>query len=160
LLALIVGGEWLDDDHLTALGRARWRRWVRFTVESGAPHEYASPGYAAIDLAALADLIGLVRDPAVRLGARLMYERLWLHAALHLHRPTGQFVGPHCRAYWGAMMSGQGPVKEQLWLETGWRWPLEPGPYGGRGADQPPGSLELALTEGWLPDAARAWLEH
>ncbi|HEY3109994.1 MAG TPA: hypothetical protein VGL23_14625 [Chloroflexota bacterium] len=160
LLALLVGGEWLDDDRFWTLGRERWARWVAFTVGSGAPHEYASPGYGAIDLAVLAELIGLVRDSTVRLQARLMHERLWLHLALHLHRPTGQFVGPHCRAYWGAMTSGQGPLKELLWLETGWPWLLAPGPYGGQAAEALPSSLELALTEDRLPEAVRVWLDQ
>ena len=160
LFALIVGAEWLEDPTYLALGRERWAKWVRFTIDSGAPHEYASPGYAAVDLSALAELANLVRDPLVRLQANLLYERLWIHVALHLHQPTGQFVGPHCRAYWPAMMTGQAPVKEQLWLETGWPWTLEPGPYGGNPAEQLPGSIELALTDGWLPDIARNWLEN
>ena len=134
---------------------------MRFTVESGAPHEYNSPGYGAIDLAALAALHQhCARDPAVRLQARLLYERLWLHLALHLHRPTGQHAGPHCRCYWGAMMSGQGGVKE--------RSGARPAGTGcsrrGRSAAGPPTSrrldLALALTQHWLPEAARAWLRR
>ena len=101
LFSLLVGGEWLGDAHFLALGRARWDAWVAFTAGSGAPHEYNSPGYGAIDLSALAALHQYVRDPRVKLQARLFYERVWLHLALHFHRPTGLHAGPHCRCYWG-----------------------------------------------------------
>jgi hypothetical protein len=160
LFALLAGGQWLGEARFQDLGRQRWARWVRFTVQSGAPHEYNSPGYGAVDLGALAALQQFVRDPVVRLQARLMYERLWLHLGLHLHRPTGQLAGPHCRCYWGAMMSGQNPVKDLLWCETGWPWLLEPGPYGGRPVSELPAALERGLTRHWLPEALRAWLVH
>jgi hypothetical protein len=157
LFALLVGGEWLDDAHYRALGQARWARWARFTAESGAPHEYNSPVYGAVDLGTLAVLQAVVRDPAVRLQARLFYERLWLHLALHLHRPTGQHAGPHCRSYWGQMMTGQNVMKQIVWRETGWEWTLAAGPFGGQAA--PPSDLALAQTPHWLPAAARRWLE-
>ena len=28
-----------------------------------------------------------------------MEERVWLHALLHYHAPTGRLAGPHSRAY-------------------------------------------------------------
>jgi hypothetical protein len=148
LFGLIVGGEWLDDAHFARVGRTRWGEWVRFTARDGAPHEYNSPGYGAIDLSALAALHGLVRDRLVALQARVMYERLWLHLALRYHVPTGQHAGPHCRCYWDAMASGRGGLQELLWRELGWP-----------DLDPPPASLELALTEHWLPDVVRDWLE-
>ena len=116
LFGLLVGAEWLADDHFLRLGKARWARWVRFTVESGAPHEYNNPSYGGVDLSALAVLQQYVQDPLIRLQAQLLYERFWLHLALHLHRPTGQLAGPHCRAYWWQMVTGRGPVKDTLWL--------------------------------------------
>jgi hypothetical protein len=148
LFGLVVGGEWLDDAHFTGIGRARWAEWVRFTARDGAPHEYNSPGYGPIDLSALAALHGLVRDRLVALQARVMYERLWLHLALRYHVPTGQHAGPHCRCYWGTMASGRGGLQELLWRELGWP-----------DLDPPPASLDLALTEHWLPEVVRDWLE-
>jgi hypothetical protein len=160
LFALLVGGEWLADARLTALGQARWARWVRFTVDSGAPHEYNSPIYGAVDLGSLAMLQACVQDPVVQLQARLLYERLWIHLALRLHRSTGQHAGPHCRCYWEAMMSGQGGPKMIAWRETGWPEWLAPGPFGGRPADTPPADLALAETPHWLPEPAGHWLTH
>jgi hypothetical protein len=164
LFSLVVGGEWLDDAHYTALGRRRWAEWVRFTVGSGAPHEFNSPGYGAIDLGALAALHQYVRDPQVRLQARLLYERIWLHVALHLHPPTGQQAGPHCRCYW-PMMTGVPPVVlDALWRETGSTLMASGGASGGDGGDgereHVPASLELALTDHWVPTAVQAWLER
>jgi hypothetical protein len=149
LFALVVGGEWLGDERFAALGRERWQRWVDFTAASGAPHEFNSPSYGGINLSALAAIQMYARDALVRLQARLMYERLWLHVALHLHVPTGQVAGPHCRCYWDAMTTGRSSQKAILWLLTGWPWLDEPGPW-----------LELALTDHWLPEAARDWLER
>lgn len=158
LFALNVGGEWLNDPHFIALGAERWQRWVGFTLDSGAPHEYNSPNYGAINLMTLGLLQELVQNPTTRLQARLLYERLWLHAGLHVHRATGQVAAPHCRCYWGPMQTGRGPVKDLLWRETGWDWLLAPGPYGGD--DEPPYGLELVETDHWLPGYLRAFLEH
>ena len=158
LFALIVGGQWLEDDQFRKLGKERWEKWVGFTVAAGTPHEYLSPGYSGIDLGALALIHQFAGEPMVRLQARLMYERLWLSLALRLHWPTRQLAGPHCRCYWGLMMSGRGSVKDALWRETGWEWLLEQGSEGEAG--KPPSSLELALTEHWMPSFLSSLLER
>ncbi|NJN84320.1 MAG: hypothetical protein HC802_19945, partial [Caldilineaceae bacterium] len=158
LQALIVGGEWLQDGYFLELGRTRWQRWVKFTVRSGAPHEYNSPVYSGVDLATLSNIQLLTRDPAIKLQARLMYERFCLHFALHMHRPTRQNAGPHCRSYWPNMVTGHGALHHALWLMTGWSWLLEAGPYGGESANV--AELELALTAQEMPDYIVSWLEH
>jgi hypothetical protein len=94
LFSLLVGAEWLGDAHFLALGRARWDAWVAFTAGSGAPHEYNSPGYDAVDPGALAALQQYVRDPQVKLQARLFYERVWLH-----------YARPGASAPWGMLYS-------------------------------------------------------
>ena len=163
LFSLLVGGEWLEDAHFLALGRARWDAWVAFTAGSGAPHEYNSPGYGAVDLGALAALHQYVRDPRVKLQARLFYERVWLHLALRLHRPTGLHAGPHCRCYWPVMTGGRASLHDLLWRETGRTFLLEDEPAGASGTASEgarvPASLDLALTDHWLPETARAWIE-
>jgi hypothetical protein len=167
LFSLLVGGEWLDDAHYAALGRQRWAEWVRFTVGSGAPHEFNSPGYGAIDLSALAALHQYVRDPRVKRQVRLMYERIWLHVALHLHPPTGQQAGPHCRCYWPMMTRARPAILDLLWRETGSTLMApgagsDEGGEGGEGGakEHLPASLELALTAHWVPAAVRLWLAH
>jgi len=156
--ALIVGGQWLRDTHFQELGKQRWAHWVRYTVQSGAPREFNSVTYMGMDLTMLDKLQQYALDPEIRFQARLLHERVWLHVALHFHRPTGQLAGPHSRMYWGAMLSGRAHLTDILWRETGWPWTVEPGPY----TDRPlrlPSSLELALTEHRLPPTAKSWLE-
>ncbi len=159
LLALLIGGQWLQDERFLELGKERWARFVSYTIRSGAPHEYNSPAYGGIDLATLADLYTLTDDPLVELQARILYERLWLHLLLHLHRPTGQLAGPHCRCYWPQMQSGLGPVKDLLWRETGWDWLLPPESDGPAGLGSSVDHLDLALTNHWLPPFVEPWLE-
>jgi hypothetical protein len=99
----VVWGQILGDDAPVAAGAAKLDRWIAFTA-AGAPYEYNSPGYLAVDLSALALLAGRAADPAVRLKARLMEERVWLHALLRYHVPTGRLAGPHSRAYYRYML--------------------------------------------------------
>lgn len=160
LLALLVGGQWLEDGHYLQLGRERWARFVRYTVTSGAPHEYNSPAYGGIDLATLADIAALTNDRLIELQARILYERFWLHLLVHLHRPTGQLAGPHCRCYWPQMQTGLGPVKDVLWRETGWDWLQPPESGGPTGLGSNVDHLDLALTDHQLPPFAAPWLEN
>lgn len=160
LYSLLVGGQWLDDEYFQTLGKARWDKWVRFTVQSGAPHEYNSPSYGGIDLSALAVINQHLKDPRICLQARIMYERLWLHLVLHIHRPTNQLGGPYCRCYWDSLMSGKGVVKDLIWSQTGWNWTLESGPYGRPTDTELPSNLELAMTDHWLPEFVPYWINQ
>lgn len=160
LFALIVGGEWLGDMDFQELGKERWSRWVRYTVESGAPREYNSATYMGMNLTVLAKLQAMTRDPVIRLQARLLYERFWLQVALHIHRPTRQLAGPHARCYWTPMLTGRERLMEILWRETGWSWLLEPGSYDGHTTSGLPNNLELGMTEHWLPTFVSNWLEN
>jgi hypothetical protein len=160
LFALIVGGEWLGDVGFQEIGKERWSRWVRYTSESGAPREYNSATYMGMNLTVLAKLQAMTRDPVIRLQARLFCERFWLHAALHIHRPTRQLAGPHARCYWTPMLTGRERLTEILWRETGWSWLLQPGPYDGHSTGELPNNLELAMTEHRLPAFVSGWLEN
>jgi hypothetical protein len=160
IFALIVGGEWLEDGHFQEVGKNRWNRWVRYTVVSGAPREYNSSTYIGMDLTVLAKIFRLTRDPVIKLQANLLYERLWLHVALHIHQPTRQLAGPHSRCYWTPMLTGRERLTEILWRETGWSWLLEASPYEERATIELPINLELALTDFWLPAFVSSWLEN
>jgi YD repeat-containing protein len=152
----ILWGEVLAEPELIAAGKAKFDAWVAFTAGAGAPYEYNSPGYVAIDLTVLATLVTLSRDPDVRLKARLMEERLWLHAVLHFHDATGQIAGPHSRAYHGGMHGGAEGVYQLLWQELGLDLPV-PSPYLDR---QPrPSGFELALTTYHCPPHIAAWVQ-
>jgi hypothetical protein len=160
LFAFIVGGEWLEDRHFQQIGKERWFRWVRFTVESGAPREYNSLTYMGMNLTVLANIQQMVKDSSIKLQARLLYERFWLHATVHIHRPTRQLAGPHARCYWTPMLTGRERLTEILWRETGWSWLLQSSPYENDSEEKIPVNLELALTDYWLPTFVSSWLDY
>lgn len=95
----VVWGQILGDATAVAAGTGKLNRWIGLTAAAGAPYEFNSPNYLAVDLNMLALLAGHAGDPATRLKARLMEERVWLHAVLHYHTPTARLAGPHSRAY-------------------------------------------------------------
>jgi len=45
----VLGGEAVGDDAFVARGHRRLDEWFAFTDRSGAPHEFNSPTYAAVD---------------------------------------------------------------------------------------------------------------
>src|SRR3990172_4318412 len=79
----ILGGETLGDDEFVDRGARRLDEWFEFTNGSGAPHEFNSPTYLAVDIARMAFLAAQTADPDIALKARVAEERLWLHVAMH-----------------------------------------------------------------------------
>ena len=75
-----------------------------------------------------------VRDPQVKLQARLFYERVWLHLAHAALAAAGLHAGPHCRCYWPVMTGGRASLHDLLWRETGRTFLLEDEPAGASGA--------------------------
>ena len=95
----MLGGEAIGDSDYVDRGHQRLEDWLAFTAASGAPHEYNSPTYMAVDLARLAVLAEETEDPDIALKARIGEELLWLHVAAHYHprpraarRPALSFV--------------------------------------------------------------------
>jgi hypothetical protein len=115
----ILGGQILGARGWVARGARKLARWAAYTAASGAPREYNSPTYAGVDLHALAEIAEHADDPATRLLARLLEERLWLHAATHYHAPTAQLAGPHSRAYQNDVTGGRGSLKTTLYRLLG-----------------------------------------
>ena len=115
----ILGGQLLGAPGWVERGARKLARWAMEVAASGAPREYNSPTYAGVDLGALAAIVEGATDPVTRLLARLMEERLWLHAALHYHAPTSQIAGPHSRAYQNDVTGGRGSLKTTLYKILG-----------------------------------------
>jgi hypothetical protein len=115
----LLGAQLLSDAHYQERGKRKLDAWIAHTARSGAPHEFNSPTYCAVDINALAALAESARDREVALKARLMEERLWLHVATHFHRPTYQISGPHCRAYRHDTTGAGGYLKAVLYKELG-----------------------------------------
>ncbi len=115
----ILWGQILDDQHTVGVGRSRLNAWIAFTAHAGAPYEYSSPSYLAVDLNMLSLLACRAEDAAVRLKARVMAERIWLHAILHYHAATGRLAGPHSRAYHSAVHGAPEGVLAMFWRQLG-----------------------------------------
>ena len=115
----ILGGQLLGAPGWVERGARKLARWAAEVAASGAPREYNSPTYAGVDLDALAAIAEAPADPATRLLARLMEERLWLHAATHYHAPTAQLAGPHSRAYQNDVTGGRGSLKTTMYKLLG-----------------------------------------
>jgi hypothetical protein len=152
----ILWGERLDDAALLAHGSGRFNGWLAATG-AGAPYEYNSPAYLATDLTVLATLGTLAADPAVRLKARVMEERLWLHGLLHYHAATGRQAGPHARAYHAQMHGAPQGLAGLLWQELGLKAATGGSPYID-GIDEP-GDVWTALTAYHCPPHLAAWVD-
>jgi hypothetical protein len=115
----VLGGQAIGDETYVERGRRRLDEWFAFTNASGAPHEFNSPTYAAVDIARMAHLAEHAQDQAIALKARIAEERLWLHAATHNHPALAQLAGPHCRSYRDGWTGAGGYLKLQLWRVLG-----------------------------------------
>ncbi|NQT58022.1 MAG: hypothetical protein HQ557_03465 [Bacteroidetes bacterium] len=158
LFSLLAGGQWLDNTRYRDIGRNRWDKFAAFTVKSGAPHEYNSSNYGAVDLSTLAVQQSLIHDEEVCLQAKLLYERFWLHIGLHIHYPTSQLAGPHSRAYWMPMTTGYSMLSDLIWYLTG-RDEFVRLADNGLPEMESLYALEMLLTEHNPPDYLFPWLE-
>ncbi len=154
----VLCGQILGGSHYAERGRRKLDAWIAFTARSGAPHEYNSPTYLGVDLTALAAVAEHAADTDTAFKARLMEERLWLHAATRYHRPTGQIAGPHCRAYRRDTVGGGGFLKVILHKELGYpelRRATSYYPWLGE-----EGHVGVGLSRYHLPDYVRAVFEE
>jgi hypothetical protein len=116
-----VGGELLGEPEIARRGYRKLVEWMAVTDENGHPFEYNSPTYTAVAIRALAWLVGTVRDKATAVRARLALARLGVSAALHIHRLTGRWAGPHSRAYHPSIVCETEAeiVRMRRWIEVG-----------------------------------------
>lgn len=125
----VLGGELLGDDliddgesfgaRFVARGARRLDEWFAFTSRSGAPHEFNSPTYLAVDIERMAGLAAHTSDAEIALKARIAEELLWLHVATHYHAGLGQIAGPHSRSYFDGWTGAGGYLKLLLWRVLG-----------------------------------------
>jgi hypothetical protein len=120
----------------------------------GAPHEFNSPTYAAVDLNALANVVEYAEDPAAHDLALEMEQFIWRHVARYWHAPTMQSGGPHSRAYRRDVAGAPGFLKVVLYKVLGDpRLLVETPYYEGYAAE---GSGLIARTEYHCPPDAEA----
>ncbi len=142
----VLGGEALDDPAYVERGAQRLREWFDFTNASGAPHEFNSPTYAAVDIARMATLAACTpKNPEIALRARVAEERLWLHTATHYHPELAQIAGPHSRSYRDGWTGASGYLKLMLWRLLGDDALRRQTPYFPNGREE--GHTGIALDE-------------
>lgn len=139
----VLGGELLEDDEFVDRGARRLVEWFAFTNLSGAPHEYNSPTYLAVDIARMAFLAEQTSDPDIALRARIAEERLWLHVAAHYHPGLAKLAGPHSRSYFDGWTGAGGFLSLLLWRLLGDDALRAPSPYAARSREE--GFLGVAL---------------
>lgn len=125
----VLAGQLLGDEAVVQAGADRLREWARPTKEVGAPHEFNSPTYAAVDLNCLADLATRAEDAETREVALEMEQSVWRHVASHWHAGTMQLAGPHSRAYRRDVVGAPGFLKVVLYRLLGDERLLAPSPY-------------------------------
>ncbi len=154
----VLGGELLGDAHYIARGTRRLDEWLAFTTASGAPHEFNSATYAAVDILRLAALVEHTRDPRIALKARVAEERLWLHTAAYYHPGLAQLAGPHSRAYFDGWSGAGGLLKLILWRLLGDDALRRETPYAARTREE--GHIDVALAIVHCPDYIESWLRE
>jgi hypothetical protein len=95
----IEAGELLKAPRLLDYGRRRLHAIVRHTKHHGGFNEYNSPTYTMVALHECERILSLVRDAQVRSDAEWLRQAAWQTIAGHFHPGTGQWAGPHGRAY-------------------------------------------------------------
>ena len=154
----VLGGELLGEARYIERGARRLDEWLAFTNASGAPHEFNSATYAAVDIRRLAALAEHTRDPRIALKARIAEERMWLHVAAHYHPGLAQLAGPHSRAYFDGWSGAGGYLKLVLWRLLGDEALRRKTPYAPRSREE--GETGVALGELHCPDYVERWLRE
>lgn len=116
-----LGGELLNDRIIAQRGYQKLVEWMAFTDQNGTLREANSPTYTRVIIKALKILIDLVQHEPTRIRAQTVVARLGISVALHLHRSTGRWAGPHSRAYHPSVVAETAPEIElfKIWLEDG-----------------------------------------
>jgi hypothetical protein len=154
----VLGGEAVGDPTFVERGRRRLDAWFAFTDRSGAPHEFNSPTYAAVDIARMAALAEQTSDRDIALKARIAEERLWLHSAAHYHPLLAQIAGPHARSYRDGWTGAGGYLKLMLWRLLGDENLRRPAPYFPNGREE--GQTGVALAAYHCPEHVRDLLRQ
>src|SRR6266508_5399428 len=148
----ILGGQLLGDDSIRRRGEQRLVEWADQTTNAGAPHEFNSPTYSAVQINALATIAQFAKSESTRRLVLEMEQFVWRHVARFWHAPTMQLGGPHSRAYRRDVTGAPGFFKVVLYKLLGDPRLLAPTPYFA-GPDTE-GEVQVALTESHCPPDA------
>ena len=129
-----AAGEALDDGALLVFGRTKLQRMVEYTKAQGSFNEYNSPTYTMVALEECERTLHLVTDAATRTAAEWLLAHAWQIIAEHWHPATGQWAGPHSRAYSDRLSA---TTVQRLSERLGMTLPLHPGCGEGTGSFEP-----------------------
>ena len=108
-----AAGEILEQPVLLAYARRRFLSLKESIEANGSFNEYNSPTYTVIAIEEVDRLSVLVNDPECNEIAAFLWRHAWEIIAEHFHPATGQWAGPHARAY--SDLLGRDTVR---WLST------------------------------------------
>ena len=94
-----AAGEILNRQDFLEYGRMRIKRNLDHFREIGGFNEYNSPTYTMIVVFEMERMLYLVTDSECRAAAGELLDAVMKIIAEHYHVPTGQWAGPHSRAY-------------------------------------------------------------
>jgi hypothetical protein len=94
-----ASGEILEENWLLEYGRRRLAACVAHAEYHGGFNEFNSPTYTAVVVQECERLFQLVRDAESRRYGEWLWRHAWRIIADHFHLSTGQWAGPHGRAY-------------------------------------------------------------
>jgi hypothetical protein len=148
----ILGGTLLGDANIRSRGERRLREWAQRTKDAGAPHEFNSPTYAAVQINALAAIANFAQDESISDLALEMERLIWRHVVRYWHAPTMQLGGPHSRAYRRDVTGASGFLKVVLYKLLGDPRLLANTPY--YSGPDTEGEVQVALTDYHCPEDA------
>ena len=94
-----VTSQLFDLPEMKEYARKRLQRFYDYTLDKGGFSEYNSPTYTITALDELNRMERHIVEPAARKMIDSLYSIGWDMIARHYHPPTGQWTGPHSRAY-------------------------------------------------------------
>lgn len=97
--ATLAAGECLGNQTFMSYGRQRLRRSVDHLRDNGGFAEFNSPTYTLTSLHDTGRIIQYIKDDEGHSYGATLYQRFWEEIASHYHAPSGQWSGPHSRAY-------------------------------------------------------------
>lgn len=86
-------------EDMQAYAKERLARFYNYTLEKGGFTEYNSPAYTTVALEELGRMKKHIIEPQSKKMIDYLYTISWEIIARHYHKPTGQWSGPHSRAY-------------------------------------------------------------
>ncbi|MCR4574044.1 MAG: hypothetical protein K5787_09790 [Lentisphaeria bacterium] len=95
----IIAGQILQDKLLMRYGKRRLERFIDYTTAQGGFNEYNSPTYTVVVIDEAERILRLATDSEARKLAETIFNLAWKVVAEHFHPATGQWAGPHSRAY-------------------------------------------------------------